>query len=109
MADLRSTIRRDVPDPYSIRVMGVGGDGAIGQVMDINQKGFRLNTGRRFKPGEMLEGLLEYLDRGVPHRIQFTAQCIWSEGDERGFFIKEIPLDEEEAMDKLVDHAAGLG
>lgn len=110
MADLRSIFRRNVPDSYSIRVMGEGGDEVIGQVVDINQKGFRLGTGRKFKPGEMLRGMIEYsADSAMPRRIQFTAQCIWSEGKETGFSIKEIPIAEEAALDKLVDLASGLG
>ena len=110
MADLRSIFRRNVPVSHSIRVMAVGGDEVIGQVMDINQKGFRLSTGRKFKPGEMLQGMIEYsADSAMPRRIQLTAQCIWSEAKETGFSIKEIPIAEEDALDKLVDLASGLG
>lgn len=109
MAELRSIVRRDVPDPYSIRLIGAEGGEVIGQVLDISQKGFRLSTGSRFKPGDLLQAMLEYFESSMPRRIQLTAQCIWSEGKETGFSIKEIPLAEEEALDALIDHASGLG
>ena len=110
MANLRSFFRRDVASGTAIRVLAAGGGELIGNVMDINQKGFRLSGAKSFGPGDMLNGLIEYTaDGALPQHIQVKAQCVWSEGKERGFSIKEVPMSAEDALDKLIDVASGSG
>lgn len=109
MANLRSFFRRDVASGPVIRILAAGGEELIGTVLDINQKGFRLGGGKSFKPGDMLNGLIEFTpDGAMPQHIQIKAQCVWSEGKELGFSIKEVPMSAEDALDKLIDLAAGL-
>ena len=109
MADLRSIFRRNIPEDKKIRVLAKGGEEVLGAVLDINQKGFRLDTKARFNPGAMLEGLIEFSDGGaLPRQIPVTAQAVWNEGGETGFSIKEIPLAEEDALDKLIAIAEGM-
>ena len=109
MANLRSFFRRDVASGKSIRVLAAGGTELIGTVVDINQKGFRMAGGKNFKPGDMLNGLIEFTpDGGMPQHIQFKAQCAWADGKELGFSIKEVPMAAEDALDKLIDFAAGM-
>ena len=110
MANLRTVFRRNVASGNAIRVLAAGGEQLVGDVMDINQKGFRLNGAqKRLKPGEMLDGLIEFTpDGALPQHIQVKAQCVWSEGGELGFSIKEVPMALEDALDKLLDLAAGI-
>ena len=109
MANLRSFFRRNVATGSAIRVLAAGGEELIGNVMDINQKGFRLTASKKFNPGDILNGLIEYTpDGALPQHIQIKAQCVWSEGKELGFSIKDVPLASEDALDKLVDIAAGV-
>ncbi len=108
MADLRSVFRRNIPEDKNIRMLARGGDEVLGAVLDINQKGFRLDNEARFKPGAMLEGLIEFSDGGaLPRQIPITAQAVWNEGGETGFTIKEIPLAEEDTLDRLIAIAEG--
>jgi hypothetical protein len=110
MANLRSFFRRNVSSVSVIRILAAGGEEMIGEVMDINQKGFRLSSAKKFNPGDMLNGLIEFTPDGtIPQHIQVKAQCVWSEGKERGFSIKEVPMSAEDALDKLIDMAAARG
>ena len=109
MANLRSFFRRDVTSEKSIRVLAAGGTELLGNVLDINQKGFRLAGGKGFKPGDMLNGLIEFApDGGIPQHVQVKAQCAWANGKEFGFSIREVPLSAEAALDKVIAFAHKL-
>ena len=108
MKDLRSLFRSAVPESKKIRVLNKNGSETVGGLLDINQKGFRLETRQTFSPGATPMGLIEYVGGNSGTRlIPFTARCAWNTGKETGFAIKEIPRAEEAAFDALIDHFSG--
>ncbi|MCZ6556502.1 MAG: PilZ domain-containing protein [SAR324 cluster bacterium] len=108
MANLRSFFRRHIPEDKKVRVLQKTGAEVVGHLLDINQKGFRLRTSMKFKPGDFFEGLIEFSEEeGLPQHIQVSAQAIWNDGGETGFSIKEIPIADEDTLDKLIDVVEG--
>lgn len=106
--ELRSLIQRYVPEKHSVRVLAKTGGDLVGHVLDLNHKGFRLQAKKKFGPGEMLEGLLEYDAGGTaPRLVPFTARCVWVDSREFGFSIKEIPVAQEQVLDEFIAHLAG--
>ena len=109
MPDFRSIFRSNVSDENAVRVLGKDGGELLGHLKDVNHKGFRLETKKKFKPGSMLEARFELTADGAgPRYIQVTAQSVWSEGSETGFVIKQIPLAEEDLLDRLIDKVSGV-
>ncbi len=103
--ELRGLLRRYIPEKNTIRVLAKNGGDIIGFLEDLNQNGFRLNTKKKYPPGAILEGLIEFAnDVSKPHLIPFSARCIWNDAKECGFSIKEIPISEETALDRLIEH-----
>ena len=108
MRDLRSLFRSAVPENKKIRVLNKNGSETVGGLLDINQKGFRLETRQNFSPGATLAGLIEFVEGSSSTRlIPFTARCAWTTAKETGFAIKDIPRAEEAAFDALIDHFSG--
>ena len=108
MRDLRSLFRSAVPENKKIRVLNKNGSETVGGLLDINQKGFRLETRQNFSPGATLAGLIEFVGGSSGTRlIPFTARCAWTTAKETGFAIKDIPRAEEAAFDALIDHFSG--
>ncbi len=106
--DFRSIFRRVVPVSQSIRIVSKNGAESIGLLQDVNHKGFRIKTTKKFNPGATLEGMFEFnpADRGT-QLIPFTARCVWNYAKETGFAIKEIPMAREAEFDKLIDQVSG--
>ncbi len=103
----RSLFRLFISDTKAVRVVARQGDDAIGTLLDINHKGFRLNTRQKFAPGASLQALIEFTqDSGAPHMIPFKAQCMWADSRESGFAIQEIPMAEESHLDALIEQLA---
>ena len=109
MADLRSLFRSAIPETQKLRVLNRNGTESVGNLLDINQKGFRLETRQDFSPGATLVGLIEVVGGGDSgtQLIPFTARCAWNIPKETGFAIKEIPRAEEAAFDALIDQFSG--
>lgn len=106
--ELRSFIRRYIPEKNSIRVLAKNGDELIGYLLDLNQKGFRLSGKKKFQPGALLEGLMQYdSEEARSQVISFSARCVWVEAREAGFSIKEIPVAHETVLDQFIEQLAG--
>ena len=102
--ELRGLLRRFVEDKTGLRVLEKGGGDIIGILLDLNQKGFRVSTKQVFKPGTVVEGLIEDNTGGDNARlIPFAAKCVWQRSSEAGFAISEVPISEEANLDALVD------
>jgi len=106
--DLRTLFRSAIPETRKIRVLNKNASETVGSLLDINQKGFRLETRQNFPPGATLVGLIEIVGGSSGTQlIPFTARCAWNTGKETGFAIKDIPRAEEAAFDALIDHFSG--
>jgi len=101
--ELRGLLRRFVSEDTGLKVLAKSGGDMIGTLLDLNQKGFRVNTKQPFKPGTVLEGLIEDNESEKTHLIPFTAKCVWQKPSECGFAIIEVPMSEEARLDSLVD------
>ena len=106
--DLRSLFRSAIPETRKIRVLNKNASETVGSLLDINQKGFRLETRQNFPPGATLVGLIEIVGGSSGTQlIPFTARCAWNIPTETGFALKEIPREEEAAYDALIDQFSG--
>ena len=105
--ELRSLLRRFASESTGIQVLAKTGGDLVGTIVDLNQKGFRLTTKQSFKPGNMLEGLIQdVLNENKPEMIPVTARCVWQNGSECGFAILEVPMSHESRLDILIDRLA---
>ena len=108
MEDLRSFFRRSISGGKQIRVLSRNGTDLVGNLLDVSQKGFRLNVKKTLAPGTEMGMLIEYTDeQSGPHLIPITAQCMWNHRKECGFSIKEIPQAEESHFDRLIETFKG--
>ena len=108
MSNLRSLFRREIAKKEQLRVFTQTGQEDLGVILDISQKGFRLDSKKTFSPGTRVSGLIEVASNdGPPSFVPFNAQCVWTHKKEAGFTIKEIPRTAEAAYDKLIEEFSG--
>lgn len=105
--ELRGLLRRFVSETTGIEVLAKTGGELVGVLVDLNQKGFRLTTKQSFKPGTLLEGLIQDTENeDQPELIPFSARCVWQNGSECGFAIVDVPISHESRLDHLIDRLA---
>jgi hypothetical protein len=110
MPDLRSLFRRQIPQEQGVRIFSKNGREDLGVLLDVSQKGFRISSAKSYAPGARLSGLIETPDEaGALQFIPIEAQCMWTHRREAGFSIKEIPMAQEAAFDKLIERFVGGG